>query len=556
MKFITVLLIICAAFFINIPLASGFWTTKSIDVGEVGAYDSIALDTAGKVHISYYDAGNGDLKYATNASGKWVKVTVDDGGLTSAGYYTSIVIDGSGQSHISYINYSNSESSVLKYATNSSGKWVNETVETVANTLLTDTSIAIDSKGRAHVSYDDYTNQKLKYATNASGQWAVSSPVPDSEDYSNGIVPSISVDSLDNIHIAYISPDNAGTNKLRYMTNASGEWELSDILADGTDLYLSMAIDQSGKPHIIFFDDKSPDMDLKYITNASGPWVTETIDTCTGGAGLSIKTDASNHAHISYVKIAITEDNGTQVSNLRRLYYGSNSSGSWKIAPVTTKPGGTDFSSIAIDQAGKTYISFYDSGLKYAFSERPGQVCTYALSTTEKSIVYKGGPASVRVIPSEKGCAWSATANAGWIKIKSGASGSSAKTIQVIISANTKSSQAREGTISVGEQTFKIKQAGGPCTYKLSPAGKSVTSDGGQYVFNVMAPDGCQWTAATDSSAFSWVTIDYLTGQGSGLINYTVLENTASSKRNGSIIVADSTDPSKEKFFRIKQSKQ
>ncbi|HBR17079.1 MAG TPA: hypothetical protein DD725_05655 [Deltaproteobacteria bacterium] len=71
-----------------------------------------------------------------------------------------------------------------------------------------------------------------------------------------------------------------------------------------------------------------------------------------------------------------------------------------------------------------------------------------------------------------------------------------------------------------------------------------------------MAPDGCQWTAATDSSAFSWVTIDYLTGQGSGLINYTVLENTASSKRNGSIIVADSTDPSKEKFFRIKQSKQ
>lgn len=554
MKSIAVVLIICTAFFINIPLASGSWTTKSIDAGEVGAYNSMALDTAGKVHISYFDTENGDLKYATNAFGKWVKTTVDDGGLTSAGYYTSIVIDGSGRLHIGYIIYSNSDGSVLKYATNASGEWVNETVETVANTLLMDTSIAIDSKGRAHIGYDDYTNQKLKYATNASGQWAVSSPVPDSEEHPKGIVPSISVDSLDNIHIAYISPDNA-TNQLRYMTNASGAWELSDALADGTDLYLSMALDQSGGAHIIFFDDQAPDMELKYITNASGTWVTGTIDTCTGGAGLSIKMDPSGHAHISYVKMATTEGNGTQPDNLRKLYYGSNSSGQWKSVPVTTKPGSTDFSSIAIDQAGKVHISFYDSGLKYAFSSNPGQVCTYAFSTAEKSLSYKGGQAKVRVTPSEKGCAWTAITDADWIKIRSGASGRSTKTIRVAVSPNTKSSQAREGTISVGEQTFKITQAGGPCTYKLSPTGKSTASDGGQFVLYVVAPEGCQWTATTDSGASSWITIEYMAGQGSGLINYTVSGNTGNSKRNGSIIVADNTNPSQKKVFTIKQAK-
>ena len=525
MKFIVLLLIICAAFSINIPLASGFWTAKSIDAGEVGAYNSMAIDTAGKVHISYFDTENGDLKYATNASGKWVKTTVDDGGLTSAGYYTSIVIDASGQSHISYINYSGSASSVLKYATNSSGKWVNETVETLANTLLMDTSIAIASNGSAHIVYSDYTGQKLKYATNVSGQWGVSELDPDGPDYF-GLSPSIAIGPADIIHIAYLSSDNAGHKKLKYMNNASGLWELSDALADGADLYLSMALDQSGAPHIVYFDDQSPYMELKYITNASGSWVTETIDTCSGGAGLSIKMDPSGRAHISYVKIAVTEENGTQMSNLRRLYYGSNSSGPWKIVPVTTKPGGTDFSSIALDQAGKVSISFYDSGLKYAFSANPGQVCTYAFSTTEKSVGYKGGQASVRVIPSEKGCAWTATTDADWIKIKSGASGRSAKTIRATVSANTQSSQAREGTISVG-----------------------------QFVFYVMAPEGCQWTATADSGASSWVTIDYMAGQGNGPISYTVSGNTGANKRNGSIIVADNTNPSHKKVFTIKQSK-
>ncbi|MFB3887030.1 MAG: FG-GAP repeat domain-containing protein [Thermodesulfobacteriota bacterium] len=47
---------------------SSGWNVSTIDkAGEVGLHTSIAIDSNNKVHISYYDLINGDLKYVTNA---------------------------------------------------------------------------------------------------------------------------------------------------------------------------------------------------------------------------------------------------------------------------------------------------------------------------------------------------------------------------------------------------------------------------------------------------------------------------------------------------------
>ena len=123
-----------------------------------GMYTSITLDDSGKAYISYYDADDGDLEYATNAFGMWLTSTVDSSG--EVGQYTSISLDSTGKAHISYYDSTNHD---LKYATNASGTWVINTVDS-SGKVGEYTSMTLDSLGKAHISYYDSTSGDLKYA--------------------------------------------------------------------------------------------------------------------------------------------------------------------------------------------------------------------------------------------------------------------------------------------------------------------------------------------------------------------------------------------------------
>src|SRR5574341_550706 len=147
------------------------WNISTPDSsGDVGRYSSMVLDSANRVHISYYSATNGDLKYAKWNGSAWSITTVDSAGVV--GYYTSIALDSSDNPRISYYNATNGD---LKYAEWIPGKfgswyWSIQTVDS-AGSVGSYTSLAIDSSGNPHISYHDLANRDLKYAKKAGGVW-------------------------------------------------------------------------------------------------------------------------------------------------------------------------------------------------------------------------------------------------------------------------------------------------------------------------------------------------------------------------------------------------
>ena len=174
----------------------------------MGYYTSIALDSNNKVHISYYDSSNYDLKYATNASGSWVIFTIDSTG--DVGSYTSIALDSNNKVHISYYDDTNS---YLKYVTNASGEWVTYIIDDSPLYGFSGTSMAIDSNNKAHIGYFELYSD-LKYATNSSGSW-----VTDIIEYgstADGV--SIAIDSNNKVHIGYF---DSSYGDLKYATQTS-----------------------------------------------------------------------------------------------------------------------------------------------------------------------------------------------------------------------------------------------------------------------------------------------------------------------------------------------
>ncbi|MBI3609709.1 MAG: DUF11 domain-containing protein [Nitrospirae bacterium] len=328
--------------------ASSAWIAESVfSAGETGSFiksTSIALDSSNHVYISYSDWSTLEVKYASNASGSWIHQTVD----TIAGQFTSIALDLSGNAHISYYDFFNR---ALKYAANSSGAWISEAVD---NTVERDTpvgkytSIAVDSADRLHVSYFEETydpfHGSLKYANNSSGSW-----VTETVDLAGGNDTSLALDSSGNVHISY-----GWAGGLKYATNASGAW-MAEAVDNNPDAgsHTSIAIDNLRRTHISYLVRSvplvgAPFLSLRYATNVSGSWVIETVDVEVGGFGTSIAFDSSGKVHISYTERGL-------------LRHATNASGSWVTETVDSGVGtvvGSYFPDIALDKEGNVHISY------------------------------------------------------------------------------------------------------------------------------------------------------------------------------------------------------
>ena len=83
--------------------------------------------------------------------------------------------------------------------------------------------------------------------------------------------------------------------------------------------------------------------------------------------------------------------------------------------------------------------------------------CTFTIAPTSQSVPAIGGTGTVAVT-TQTGCAWTASSNAPWLTITSGAAGTGNGSVGFSAGANVAAS--RSGTLTIAGQTFTVTQAG------------------------------------------------------------------------------------------------
>jgi hypothetical protein len=151
------------------------WSKVTVDASSTGGlpFPAIAVASDGSRHLSYRTFVNSKaaLTYAMcltscTAAASWQKVVVDGGSPSSphVGWYTSIAVGSDGKRHVSYYDATNTN---LKYAScaancTAAANWQPQTLDASTNNVGLHTSLTLGS-GLVHISYFDQTFGDLRY---------------------------------------------------------------------------------------------------------------------------------------------------------------------------------------------------------------------------------------------------------------------------------------------------------------------------------------------------------------------------------------------------------
>jgi hypothetical protein len=169
--------------------------------------------------------------------------------------------------------------------------------------------------------------------------------------------------------------------------------------------------------------------------------------------------------------------------------------------------------------------------------------CSYSVDPPSISVGAGASSGAVNV-SALGGCPWTATSNASWITITSGATGSGNGSAGYSIAAN--GGAGRTGTITIAGRTVTVVQAAPPppdnpapqpqpgCEYTIAPTNAAFDSSGGNAAVSLTTAAACTWTATTSAE---WISVATGSGTGNGNVPYVVRPNTTAAGRNGTIVI-------------------
>ena len=203
---------------------------------------------------------------------------------------------------------------------------------------------------------------------------------------------------------------------------------------------------------------------------------------------------------------------------------GSSAAGNGRVTfDVAANAGGSRTATISV--AGQTFTL-----------TQAGVSCSYSIGPSGEALPAAGGTSTISVTTGGS-CAWTSAANAAWITITSGATGTGPGTVTLNIAVN--SGAARTGTATIAAQTFTVTQAAAPCTFSIAPPAQTFAAGGGPGNVAVTTATSCGWTAVSNNA--DWLSITSGgSGTGNGSVAFAVAAHTGP-QRTGTLSVAGQT---------------
>ena len=238
-------------------------------------------------------------------------------------------------------------------------------------------SVARDREGNYHVSWRSGTflgEGILNYAKIERGVWQ-EEIVDDAEGATSHT--SIAVDESGNPHIVY-SPEVVGL-PMRYASWNGVSWEKEDIVVRGGILSVSLALDSAGEPRVAYIVDTGGEID--YAFRSLGVWTVETIDIVSPNQtlGASMVLDSRGRPHVAYDELYAVGIN-----------YAVRSDTGWSIELVDT--GQRWDPSLVLDSADQPKMVFYgaeEGALIYA-ARTSGSWCVQTVEDDPSALIRIG----------------------------------------------------------------------------------------------------------------------------------------------------------------------
>ena len=335
------------------------WHVEPVEDLGYGTSVSLALNDSGHPSISYYSLSA--LKLAHHNGILWHTETVDN--ESEAGLNTSLALDGAGRPHISYST--GFPNFALKYAWYDKNAWHVEIVKDVGDNYgdLYGISLAVDEDER-HISYSVRSPKSaLEHAWYDGTEWHIETvDSTQGEEYKGYRSTSLALDREGHPHIGYVrnEPSINPDCVLQYAWHDGSAWQTETIDSASYSTIISLALDKSGRPHISYTDYNYPGDDLKHAWYDGVAWNHEVVYQGCDATFTSLALDKDDRPHISH--------SGYCIGSISR--YAWHDGTHWHNEVVDNSPGTGGYTSLALDKEGQPHIVYSDfDTLKHAWHD-------------------------------------------------------------------------------------------------------------------------------------------------------------------------------------------